>query len=89
MPVTTTPPDLMAPLADSSEDSLKALHVILSAWEEAAETGIAPEFMAYAAMYTALTDLVSAHGEHHVSRLMDGLSERVKAGEFTLYRTRQ
>jgi hypothetical protein len=83
------PPDPMAPLADSSDESLKALHVILSAWEEGAETGIAPEFMAYAALYTALTDLVSAYGEDHVSKLMHGLQERVKSGEFTLYRTRQ
>jgi hypothetical protein len=83
------PPDLMLPLADSGEDSMKALQVILSAWEEGTETGIAPEFLAYAAMYTALTDLVSSYGEAHVAKLMDGLSERVKAGEFTLYRTRQ
>ncbi|MFM2421568.1 MAG: hypothetical protein RL291_98 [Pseudomonadota bacterium] len=82
------PPDLMTPLADSGDDSLKALHVILSAWEEGAETGIAPEFMAYAALYTALTDLVSSYGEAHVAKLMDGLAERVKTGEFTLYRTR-
>jgi hypothetical protein len=83
------PPNVMAPLADSTDDSLKALHVILSAWEEGTETGIAPEFMAYAALYTALTDLVSSYGEDHVALLMTGLSERVAAGEFTLYRTRQ
>lgn len=50
-------------LADSKEDSLVALNFILEAWEEGAGRGIAPELMAYAALYTALTDLVAAYGE--------------------------
>jgi hypothetical protein len=67
---------------------LKALHYILQAWEEATETGIAPELMAYAALYTALTDLVAAFGEDSVVVLVNGLGSRVKKGEFTLTRGR-
>ena len=52
-------------------------------------SGIAPELMAYAAIYTALTDLVTTFGEDPVVRLVDGFGARVRAGEFTLYRTRQ
>lgn len=76
-------------LAESDDDSLRALSVILTAWEEGTESGIAPELMAYAAMYTALTDLVASYGEDHVCRLVEGLKPRVKKGEFTVYRSKQ
>ena len=76
-------------LQESSDDSLKALQVILEAWEEGAERGIAPELMAYAALYTALTDLVGSFGETHVSTLIDGLRDRVLGGEFTVCRRTQ
>ncbi len=45
--------------------------------------------MAYAAIYTALTDLVAAFGEEPVMSLVNGLGPRVEKGEFTLYRSRQ
>ena len=56
---------------------------------EGTDSGIAPELMAYAAIYTALTDLVTTFGEEAVVKLVDGLGGRVRDGEFTLYRTRQ
>ena len=71
-------------LQSSSDDSLRALQFILEAWEEGAEQGIAPELMAYAALYTALTDLVGSFGEDHVSTLVDGLRNRILGGEFTV-----
>ena len=70
-------------LKSSSDDSLRAFQVILEAWEEGAEQGIAPELMAYAALYTALTDLVGSFGESNVANLVDGLRDRVMSGEFT------
>lgn len=76
-------------LAQSDDDSLRALNFILEAWEEGTESGIPPEMMAYAALYTALTDLVASFGEDHVVRLVDGLKPRVKDGEFTVYRSTQ
>jgi hypothetical protein len=79
----------MLALADRSDESLKALDFILQAWEEGTESGIAPELMAYAAIYAALTDLVAAFGESAVVTLIDGLGPRVEKGEFTLYRSRQ
>jgi hypothetical protein len=45
--------------------------------------------MAYAAIYAALTDLVTAFGEGAVATLIAGLGPRVEKGEFTLYRSRQ
>jgi hypothetical protein len=72
--------------AAEGDDSLKALNYILNAWEEAAENGIAPETMAYAALYAALTDLVGAFGEGAVMDLIGKLGPRVEKGEFTLSR---
>jgi hypothetical protein len=79
----------MLALAEDSEDSLKALNYILNAWEEAAENGISPEIMAYAALYAALTDLVAAFGEGAVVNLIGELGPRIEKGEFTLVRSRQ
>lgn len=76
-------------LAKSDDPSVKALSYILEAWEEGTESGIAPELMAYAALYTALTDLVASYGEESVISLVNSLVPRVQKGEFTLYRTRQ
>ena len=70
----------------SNDESLKALDYILEAWEEGRGSGIAPEMMAYAAIYTALTDLVAAFGEESVITLVNGLGPRVEKGEFTLRR---
>ena len=73
----------------SDDARMKALNFILEAWEEGTESGIAPELMAYAAIYTALTDLVASFGEDSVVSLVNGLVPRVQKGEFTVYRSRQ
>lgn len=75
--------------ADGDEARMKALNFILEAWEEGTGSGIAPEMMAYAALYTALTDLVASFGEESVVSLVKGLAPRVESGEFTVYRSRQ
>lgn len=75
--------------AGQDEESVEALNHILAAWEEGAKSGIPPELMAYAALYTALTDLVASFGEEAVVSLVDGLIGRVRKGEFTLYRSFQ
>lgn len=76
-------------LVASDDESLKALGLILEAWEEGADHGVAPEIMAYAAIYTALTDLVSAFGEDNVADLARGLAARISNGEFTVNATSQ
>ena len=74
---------------ESDDARMKALNFILEAWEEGTDSGIAPEMMAYAALYTALTDLVASFGEDSVVSLVNGLVPRVQKGEFTVYRSRQ
>ena len=76
-------------LAESSDDSLRALNYILEAWEDGTANGIAPELLAYAALYTALSDLVAVYGEDSVAKLAAGLGVRIKSGEFSLDRMRQ
>ena len=74
---------------EGENPSLKALDLILAAWDEGADTGVAPDQMAYAALFTALTDLVSIYGEEAVIKLTRGLEGRVDSGEFTLKRRHQ
>lgn len=74
---------------DADDSTLRALSLILDAWDEGTEEGVPAEQMAYAALFTALTDLVSQFGEDAVVRLARGLEARINVGEFTLHRTRQ
>jgi hypothetical protein len=76
-------------LRTSDDLSFRALSLILAAWDEGAENGVAPEQMAYAALFTALTDLVSLYGEEAVKTLANGLERRIDMGEFTLDRNVQ
>jgi hypothetical protein len=70
----------------SYDDSLQAFDLILAAFDEGSERGVAPELIAYAALFTALSDLVAGFGEEAVANLARGLERRVLVGEFTLGR---
>jgi hypothetical protein len=69
--------------ARTEDDSVQALGLILDAWEQGLSRGVAPELMAYAAMFAALSDLVAAYGEDAVAILAAGLGPRIKSGEFS------
>lgn len=75
-----------ASFLDTDDKSFEALSLILAAWDEGTENGVTQEQMAYAALFTALTDLVSLYGEDAVVMLTKGLERRVATGEFTLGR---
>lgn len=81
--------DIAETLVSKDDDSLVALGLMLAVWEEGADCGVAPELLAYAAIYTALTDLVTDFGEDAVADLMTQLSCRVRNGEFTVTTTLQ
>jgi hypothetical protein len=66
-----------------------AIRLMMSAWEEGTEAGISPETMAFAALYTGLSDLVGAIGEDQVAVLMERLAKRVRGGEFSFGATKQ
>ena len=84
MPLGDRGPDMILDdLRRSSDTSLKALSIMLEAWDVGAEDGVAPEIMAYAAIYTALTDLVALFGVEAVAALTDNLVRKVQKGDFT------
>ncbi|HHN73053.1 MAG TPA: hypothetical protein ENK13_03085 [Thermopetrobacter sp.] len=66
-----------------------ALRYIIEAWEEAVYDGLHPDQVASAALFAAVSELVTAYGEETVARMLDDLPERIRHGEFTLYTTRQ
>lgn len=72
---------------ERDEQKQAALSYILEAWEEAVHSGIEPEMLANAALFAALTDLVSTYGEEAVATMAEGLSRRIHQGEFTLNRS--
>lgn len=72
--------------AAKEDDDICALDLILAAWDEGLDHGLSPQQMSYAALFTALTDLVGLYGEDAVRKLVNGLERRVADGEFTLSR---
>ncbi len=73
----------------STEQKQAALRYILDAWEEAVYDGIDPDNLATAAIFAALSDMVAAYGEEPTAVMTEGLSERIRYGEFTVNRTTQ
>ena len=65
---------------ETDDANLKALDLILAAWDEGVDTGVAPEQMAYAALFTALTDLVAIYGEDAVIKAVKGEMHWIAAG---------
>lgn len=77
------------PAAQANEDKHVALRYILDAWEEAVYDGLDPDCIATAAIFAALSDMIASHGEEPVATMCVRLPERVRAGEFTVGKTRQ
>jgi predicted YcjX-like family ATPase len=78
----TTPPS-------PAEEKQLALRYLLDAWEEAVYEGVDPDCLATAAIFAALSDMIATYGEEPVAVMCGRLPERVRAGEFTLGKTRQ
>ena len=78
-----SPTDLPTP----SEEKQLALRYLLDAWEEAAHEGVDRDCIATAAIFAALSDLITSYGEEPVAVMCQRLPERIRSGEFTLART--
>ncbi|MAB13450.1 hypothetical protein [Parvibaculum sp.] len=63
-----------------------ALQNLLDAWDETLGEGVSPDILASTAIFAALSDMVEAYGEEAVAEMTDGLSDRIRSGEFTLNR---
>ena len=68
---------------DVRRTSIEALEFILEAWDAGVEEGHHPDMLANAALFTALSGLVTAYGENAVVELVRRLPKRVMSGEFS------
>ena len=66
-----------------------ALDLILEAWIEARQHGVDGDCMAQICLFTAFSELVSTYGEDAAARYVEGLSARIRAGEFSIDLMRQ
>lgn len=82
-------PDDSTNRAMPSEEKQLALRYLLDAWEEAAYEGVDRDCLATAAIFAALSELITTYGEEPVAVMCERLPERVRAGEFTLAKTHQ
>jgi hypothetical protein len=73
----------------AQEQKQAALRYILDAWEEAVYDGLDPDSLATAAIFAALSDMIAAYGEEPVAVMCERLPARIRAGEFTVGRTKQ
>jgi len=72
-----------------ADEKQVALRYLLDAWEEAVYEGVDPDCLATAAIFAALSDMIATYGEEPVAAMCERLPERVRAGEFTVSKTKQ
>jgi hypothetical protein len=77
------------PAVPAQDAKYAALRYILDAWEEAVYDGLDPDCIATAAIFAALSDMIATYGEEPVARMAERLPERIRAGEFTISKTKQ
>ena len=76
------------PLPDL-EQKQTALSYLSEAWAEARHDGVDGDCLAQASLFTALAELVSTYGEDAVAKFAEGISARVRNGEFSLKLAKQ
>ena len=81
-------PTARDPLPDF-EQKQTALSYLSEAWAEARHDGVDGDCLAQASLFTALAELVSTYGEDAVAKFAEGLSARVRNGEFSLSLAKQ
>ena len=72
-----------APLPDH-EQKQAALSYLNEAWAEARHDGVDGDCLAQACLFAALAEFVSTYGEDAAATFVEGLSARIRNGEFTL-----
>ena len=72
-----------APVPDHEQKRV-ALGYLQEAWAEARLDGIDGDCLAQACLFAALAEFVSTYGEDAAATFAEGLSERIRNGEFTL-----
>lgn len=76
------------PVADHDQKKV-ALGYVHEAWAEARLDGIDGDCMAQACLFAALIEFVTTYGEEPAAVFAEGLSARIRNGEFSLDLSRQ
>ena len=76
------------PIADHEQKKV-ALGYVHEAWAEARLDGIDGDCMAQACLFAALIEFVTTYGEEPAAVFAEGLSVRIRNGEFSLDLSRQ
>ena len=82
------PPEHALEELNAADARRAALAYVSEAFAEAVLDGIDVDAFADAALCAAFRELVAMYGEDRVATIADGLSERIRRGEFSL-RSRQ
>jgi hypothetical protein len=76
--------------ADSDHEQKRlALSYVTDAWTDAMLGGLDGDCMAQACLFTAFAELVATYGEEAAAQYAEGLSARIRRGEFSLHISRQ
>ena len=88
--MSTATPNSIArePLAEHEQKRL-ALGYLHDAWTEASHDGIDGDCLAQACLFAAIAEFVTTYGEDAAATFAEGLSTRIRNGEFTLEQPRQ
>jgi hypothetical protein len=81
-------PTARDPLPDH-EQKQTALGYLNEAWAEARHDGVDGDCLAQASLFTAFAELVGTYGEDAVATYAEGLSVRIRNGEFSTGLARQ
>jgi len=76
------------PISDRDQ-KMMALGYLHEAWAEARHDGVDGDCLAQACLFAALAEFVTTYGEEAAATFTDGLSARIRKGEFTLEQPRQ
>lgn len=76
------------PVADHEQKRI-ALGYLQEAWAEARLDGIDGDCLAQACLFAALAEFVTTYGEDAAATFAEGLSKRIRNGEFSLEQARQ
>ena len=71
------------------EQKKAALSYLNEAWAEARLDGVDDDCMAQACLFAAFADIVTTYGEEAAARYAEGLSTRIRNGDFTVNLPRQ
>lgn len=77
------------PPLEDQEQKQAALSYLCEAWAEARHDGVDGDCLAQAALFAALTELVTTYGEDATAKYAEGLAARIRNGEFSIPVSRQ